>query len=154
MQVDRGGDVTYHGPRQLVGYPIVTLPAWRNGQRDVVVYVRSLEGVLLDVLAALGVEGHRERRYPGVWVGEQKVAAVGVRVARGRTRHGFALNVDPDLSMFRHIVPCGIPDRGVTSLAALLGSAPDVRDVVDLVTDAFAAPLRLRRGRAPGCRVA
>ncbi len=138
VQTDRGGDVTYHGPRQLVGYPIVTLPAWRNGQRDVVAYVRSLEGVLLDVLAALGVEGHRERRYPGVWVGEQKVAAVGVRVARGRTRHGFALNVDPDLSMFRHIVPCGIPDRGVTSLAALLGSAPDVRDVVDLVTDAFA----------------
>jgi lipoic acid synthetase len=138
VHTDRGGDVTYHGPGQLVGYPIVTLPEWRDGLRDVVGYVRRLEGVLISTLRDLGVQAHREHRYPGVWVGEEKIAAVGVKVARGRTRHGFALNVDPDLSMFRHIVPCGIRDRGVTSLAAVLGAPPDMRLVVDLVVEHFA----------------
>src|SRR5262249_17951861 len=121
-----------------VGYPIVTLPEWRDGLRDVVGYVRRLEGVLIAALGDLGVEARRERRYPGVWVGDEKVAAVGVKVARGRTRHGFALNVDPDLSMFGHIVPCGIRDRSVTSLAAVLGTPPDMHRVVDLVVEHFA----------------
>ncbi len=138
VRSDRGGDVTYHGPGQLVGYPIVTLPDWRDGLRDVVAYVRALEGVLIDALAEFGVTAHREPRYPGVWVGEEKIAAVGVKVARGRTRHGFALNVDPDLGMFEHIVPCGIADRGVTSLAKVLGTAPDLRPVVDAVVARFA----------------
>jgi lipoyl synthase len=138
VSTDRGGDVTYHGPGQLVGYPIVTLPEWRDGLRDVVGYVRRLEGVLIAALRDLGVDARRERRYPGVWVGDAKIAAVGVKVARGRTRHGFALNVDPELAMFRHIVPCGIADRGVTSLAAVLGAPPDMRGVVDLVVEHFA----------------
>ena len=137
VRADRGGDVTYHGPGQLVGYPIVTLPEWRAGQRDVVAYVRRLEAVLISALGDLGVEAERDDGYTGVWVGGQKIAAIGVRVSRGRTRHGFALNVDPDLSMFGHIVPCGIADRGVTSLAAQLGSAPDMHDVVDAVTARF-----------------
>jgi lipoic acid synthetase len=133
LHVDRGGDVTYHGPGQLVGYPIVSLSEWKAGQRDVVAYVRRLEDVLVDALADFGIAAARSDGYTGVWVGDEKVAAIGVRVARGRTRHGFALNVDPDLGMFSHIVPCGITDRGVTSMTRLLGTAPDLRDVVDRV---------------------
>ena len=115
VHVDRGGDVTYHGPGQLVGYPILTLAEWRDGEPDVVGYVRRLEALLVEVLADFGVVGSIRPGLTGVWVGDEKVAAIGVKVARGRTRHGFALNVDPDLSMFDHIVPCGIPDKGVTS---------------------------------------
>src|SRR5579884_3555117 len=141
VRTDRGGDVTYHGPGQLVGYPIVTLPDWRDGQRDVVAYVRHVEAALVAALAGLGVDAHTERGYTGVWVGAEKIAAIGVKVARGRSRHGFALNVDPDLAMFGHIVPCGIADRGVTSLARVLGRAPEMRDVVDAVVDSFVAEL-------------
>ena len=124
IEADRGGDVTYHGPGQLVGYPIITLPGWRDGIRDVVAYVRRLESVLIATFADLGVDASRRPGLTGVWMGDDKLAAIGVRVARGRTRHGFAINVDPDLSMFDHIVPCGIRDKGVTSLAKLLGAAP------------------------------
>ncbi len=138
VRADRGGDVTYHGPGQLVGYPIVTLPEWRAGQRDVIAYVRSLEGVLIAALADLDVEAARHDGYTGVWIGNEKIAAIGVRIARGRTRHGFALNVDPDLSMFDHIVPCGITDKGVTSLARHLDHSPDMKRVVDAVTARFA----------------
>lgn len=139
VRADRGGDVTYHGPGQLVGYPIVTLPGWRDGIRDVVDYVRRLERVLIAAAADFGVVATRQPGLTGVWVGNDKLAAIGVRVARGRTRHGFALNVDPDLAMFEHIVPCGIADRGVTSLERLLGSAPTIRDVVDRLTRHFIA---------------
>jgi len=135
---DRGGDVTYHGPGQLVGYPIVSLAEWRAGERDVVAYVRRLEAVLIAVLADFGVEGRRDPDHPGVWVGDAKIAAIGVRVAAGRTRHGFALNVDPDLTRFERIVPCGIRGRGVTSLAAELGTAPPFDLVVDRVVARFA----------------
>ncbi len=138
VRTDRGGDVTYHGPGQLVGYPIVTLPEWRAGQRDVVAYVRRLEAVLISALADFGIAARRDDGYTGVWVGGEKIAAIGVRVSRGRTRHGFALNVAPDLSMFDHIVPCGIPDRGVTSLAAQLNQPVDMKRVVDSVTAHFA----------------
>ena len=139
VHADRGGDVTYHGPGQLVGYPIVNLPEWRDGLRDVVAYVRRLEDVVIAALAGFGIGAHREPRFTGVWVGDEKIAAIGVKVARGRTRHGFALNVDPDLTMFDHIVPCGIRDRGVTSMAAQLGRAPEMRDVVDAVVAQFSA---------------
>jgi len=135
---DRGGDVTYHGPGQLVGYPIISLAAWRGGQRDVVAYVRKLESVLIAALADFGIEANAVPKYTGVWVDDCKIAAIGVRVARGRTRHGFALNVDTDLTMFEHIVPCGIRDRGVTSMARVLGHGPDMRTVVDRVVDRFA----------------
>ncbi|MGH8986142.1 MAG: lipoyl(octanoyl) transferase LipB, partial [Acidimicrobiia bacterium] len=137
VRTDRGGDVTYHGPGQLVGYPIVTLPEWRDGKVDIVAYVRRLEDVLIDALADLGVEARRAERYTGVWVGDEKIAAIGVRVSRGRTRHGFALNVDPDMAMFDHIVPCGIADKGVTSVARLLASTPDMKRVVDAVVCRF-----------------
>src|SRR6266576_3335025 len=138
VTADRGGDVTYHGPGQLVGYPIVSLAEWRAGQRDVVAYVRKLEAVLIAVLADFGITAAAVPRYTGVWVGDEKIAAIGVRVAQGRTRHGFALNVDPDLTMFDHIVPCGIADRGVTSMARILGAAPSMQAVVDRVVARFA----------------
>jgi lipoic acid synthetase len=136
---DRGGDVTYHGPGQLVGYPIITLPVWRDRMTDVVGYVRQLERVIVAVLARFGIGARVDGKYTGVWVGDEKIAAIGVKVARGRTRHGFALNVDPDLSMFDHIVPCGISDRGVTTMARLLGAAPAMADVVDAVIPEIAA---------------
>jgi len=139
VHTDRGGDVTYHGPGQLVGYPIVSIPGWGDGIRDVVGYVRRLESVLIAALGDLGVGAGRRSGLTGVWVGDDKVAAIGVRVARGRTRHGFALNVDPDLTMFEHIIPCGIVDKGVTSLAELLGNAPAMTTVADAVTRRFAA---------------
>jgi lipoic acid synthetase len=138
VRADRGGDVTYHGPGQLVGYPVVSLAEWRAGQRDVVAYVRRLEQVLVAVLADFGITAATEPGYTGVWAHGEKVAAIGVRVAGGRTRHGFALNVDPDLTMFSHIVPCGIRDRGVTSMARLLGRDVALRDVVDRVAVRFA----------------
>jgi lipoic acid synthetase len=140
VRTDRGGDVTYHGPGQLVGYPVITLPEWRDGMTDVVAYVRRLETVLIGVLDELGVPAGRRERLTGVWVGDAKVAAIGVKVARGRTRHGVALNVDPDLSMFDHIVPCGIRDLGVTSLRRLLGAAaPSMGHVAEVFATRFAA---------------
>jgi len=139
VRADRGGDVTYHGPGQLVGYPIISLPGWRDGIHDVVDYVRRLERVLIATFADFGLETSRRPGLTGVWVDDEKLAAIGVRVARGRTRHGFAVNVEPDLSMFEHIVPCGIRDKGVTSLRQQLGSAPAMRDVVDRVTQHFSA---------------
>ena len=121
---DRGGDVTYHGPGQLVGYPIVTLPEWRAGIGDVVAYVRAPGGGRSSAPSPTSASTRTgSRATPACGSGDEKVAAIGVKVARGRTRHGFALNVDPDLSMFDHIVPCGITDRGVTSVARLLGDA-------------------------------
>ncbi|HEV7862906.1 MAG TPA: lipoyl synthase [Acidimicrobiia bacterium] len=142
-RIDRGGDVTYHGPGQLVGYPIITLPEWRDGLRDVVQYVRRLEAVLIAALADIGVEAGVEKGLTGVWAptpggAVDKIAAIGVKVSRGRTMHGFALNVDPDLTMFDHIVPCGIRDRGVTSISRILGHPVEMRTVVDAVVARFA----------------
>jgi len=116
--VDRGGDVTYHGPGQLVGYPIVHLA--RLG-KDVHQHLRRIEAVLIRALADFGVEGRRDPEHTGVWVGDEKIAAIGVHVSHWVTSHGFALNVEPDLSYFDRIIPCGIRDKGVTSLAKLLG---------------------------------
>jgi lipoic acid synthetase len=140
VEADRGGDVTYHGPGQLVGYPILTVPGKRGGgMADTVAYVRSVEQLLIDVLADVGLPGAgRLQGYPGVWIGERKIAAIGVRLSRGRTMHGFALNVDPDLTYFEHIVPCGIRDKQVTSLAAE-GIPVDMRMVVDAVVARAAA---------------
>jgi lipoyl(octanoyl) transferase len=125
-RVDRGGDITYHGPGQLVGYPILQLTR-ENLRTDVVGYVRKLEQVLIDTVADYGILGKRIQGLPGVWVdtpaGEVKLAAIGVRVnVRAVTKHGFALNANTDLRYFEGIVPCGIRDKGVTSLAALLGT--------------------------------
>lgn len=134
VKADRGGDVTYHGPGQLVGYPVVTLPS-----PDVVAHVRRLEEVLIRTLAEFGIEAGRSEGLTGVWVGNEKIAAIGVRVGRGRTRHGFALNVNPDLAMFDHIVPCGIRDRGVTSMQRRTGRRVPMEQVVDAVVPHFAA---------------
>lgn len=128
LWVDRGGDATFHGPGQLVGYPILDLRAWRT---DTHAYVRALEAVLIAVLADYGVVGERDPGYTGVWVNGAKIAAIGVRIAGWVTSHGFALNVSTDLSAFARIVPCGIPDRPVTSLARELGQAPPLVEVAE-----------------------
>ena len=112
---DRGGDVTYHGPGQLVGYPILDLREWK---RDVGAYVRAIEQVIIDTLADYGILGGRIPKLTGVWVGERKIAAIGVHLSRWVTSHGFALNVNTDLSYFQYIVPCGLT-RPVTSMAQL-----------------------------------
>jgi lipoic acid synthetase len=142
VRADRGGDVTYHGPGQLVGYPIVSLPAKRGGGKygmsDTVAYVRSVEQLVIDALADLGLANVGPlREYPGVWVdpdgaNPRKIAAIGVRLTRGRSMHGFALNVAPDMRYWGYIVPCGIPDKQVTSLADE-GIDVKMRDVVDAV---------------------
>ena len=143
---DRGGDVTYHGPGQLVGYPVGELAMSPAGMRDVVAHVRRIEAALIEALAEFGIAGERVDGRSGVWVRHDetvdKIAAIGVRVARGRTMHGFALNVDCDLTMFDHIVPCGITDAGVTSMASVLDRAPAMADVVDAVTRAWARATR------------
>jgi lipoyl(octanoyl) transferase len=124
-ETDRGGDVTYHGPGQIVGYPILDLTKWK---RDVAAYLRALEDVLIVTLADFGLEGERSPGATGVWVGDAKVAAMGVHLSRWITSHGFALNVTTDLTYFGHIVPCGLT-RPVTSMEKLLGAAPDCAEV-------------------------
>ena len=139
VKTNRGGDVTYHGPGQLVGYPILSLPGKRGGgMADTVAYVHSVEDLIINALAEIGLpECSRLDKYPGVWVDAQtetprKIAAVGVRLTRGRSMHGFALNVDPDMKFFKAIVPCGIRDKSVTSLAQedLSTSMEEVTNIV------------------------
>jgi lipoyl(octanoyl) transferase len=131
VDVDRGGKITWHGPGQLTGYPIVRLA----DPVDVVAYVRRLEQVLLDVCAELGLATDRVEGRSGVWTpdGARKVAAIGIRVSRGVTMHGFALNADPDLTAYDRIVPCGISDATVTSLSRELGRDVTVDEVLPLV---------------------
>ncbi len=125
-ETDRGGDVTYHGPGQLVAYPIVDL----NRRRPSVGwYIRTLEQAVIDTLATWDLDGTRSEGYTGVWIGDAKVCAIGVAVNQWVTYHGLALNVDPDLTHFQRIVPCGIADRPVTSLARLLGAPPPMGEV-------------------------
>jgi len=133
FEVERGGDITYHGPGQLVGYPIVDLRAL---DEDVVRYMRTLEESLIRTLAVFGIEGGRERGYPGVWVGGSKVAAMGVAVKRRVTMHGFALNVSTDLSVFDLINPCGL-GRPVTSMSRLTGHPIDVNQVRGVYAEQF-----------------
>lgn len=135
FEVGRGGDVTYHGPGQLVGYPILDLKPDRT---DLHRYLRDIEEVMIRALARYGLEGTREPGYTGVWVGEGKVAAIGVRISSGWiTSHGFALNVATDLRYFESIVPCGIQERPVRSISELLGRAVEVVEVVPEVVRAF-----------------
>jgi lipoyl synthase len=145
VRADRGGDVTFHGPGQLVGYPILDVPGKRGGgMADTVAYVTSVEQLVIDALADVGLPGTgRLDGYPGVWVepdsaSPRKIAAIGVRLSRGRSMHGFAINVDPDMAMFGHIVPCGIADKAVTSLRAEGIDAP-MRAVVDAIAARAAA---------------
>lgn len=149
VDVDRGGRITWHGPGQLVGYPILELPR----PLDVVAYVRRIEGMLMDVCAHLGLHTVRVDGRSGVWVAAdargpaRKVAAIGVRVSRRVTLHGFALNCDPDMSYFARIVPCGLTDAGVTSLSAELDrhiGVPDVLPIVEELLPALVAVPALR----------
>jgi lipoyl(octanoyl) transferase len=133
-ETGRGGDVTYHGPGQLVGYPIINL---KPDRCDVHRYVRDIEEVLIRTVGQYGVKGERIAGLTGVWVGDEKVAAIGVRIARWVTSHGFALNVNTDLRYFQMIVPCGITDKGVTSLSRLVGRELDLREVAGVVTRQF-----------------
>ena len=130
---DRGGDITYHGPGQLVGYPIIALREWK---RDVVAYVRALETVLIEALGRFGIQACRKEGLTGVWVGNQKIAAIGVHISRWVSYHGFALNVTTDLSYFHYIVPCGLT-LPVTSMEAL-GCRANLEEVGQQVSEAFA----------------
>ena len=129
---DRGGDITYHGPGQIVGYPILDLREWK---RDVGAYVRAIEQVIIDALADFGMAGERVPPMTGVWVAGAKIAAIGVHISRWVTSHGFALNVTTDLSYFQYIVPCGLV-RPVTSMAAL-GVKVRREDVVERLLEHF-----------------
>jgi lipoyl(octanoyl) transferase len=125
VETDRGGDITYHGPGQLVGYPILDL----GGSLDLHRYLRDLEEVVIRTLAAYGVTAGRVPGYTGVWVGGEKVCAIGIRARGGVTMHGFALNVTTDLRAFDRIIPCGIFERGVTSMEEILGAQVPLEEV-------------------------
>lgn len=139
IDVDRGGKITWHGPGQLVGYPIVRLPE----PVDVVAHVRRIERLLIDALALQGLDGYQVDGRSGVWVrrplSEDKVAAIGVRVERGVTMHGFAVNCDNSLAAFGGIIPCGITDAGVTTVSEVVGRDVSPADIVDSVASVFAA---------------
>jgi len=133
IDVDRGGKITWHGQGQLVGYPIVKL----KNRNDVVGFVREIEKALIEVCADFGIATEQYCDRSGVWIrdaqGDRKIAAIGIRVSKGVTMHGFALNVNPDMSAFSKIVPCGIPDADVTSMATELGRAIDIAEVTQSV---------------------
>jgi lipoyl(octanoyl) transferase len=139
VDVDRGGKITWHGPGQLVGYPIVRLPE----PVDVVAHVRRIERLLIEALRAHAVDGYQVDGRSGVWVrrplSEDKIAAIGVRVEKGVTMHGFAVNCDNSLAGFRGIIPCGITDAGVTTMSEVVGRDVAPRDIVDAVTAVFRA---------------
>ncbi len=134
FNIERGGDITFHGPGQLVGYPILDLSKYK---KSVSWYMRTLEQLTIDVLAEFGLNAKRIEGLTGVWVGDEKIAAQGVRISRWVTMHGFALNVNPDLSFYDGIIPCGIFDHGVTSMEKLLKKNQNMNDVKDTVIKIF-----------------
>jgi lipoyl(octanoyl) transferase len=141
IRIDRGGDITFHGPGQIVAYPIVEL----RDPLDLRRYVRVLEAAIIDTAGRFGVTADRLAGYPGIWVdGERKLAAIGVRVKRGVTTHGLALNVNTDLRWFDEMIPCGIRGKGVTSLARETGAAPSMEDVEDELARQLAGHFGLR----------
>jgi lipoate-protein ligase B len=133
--IDRGGGITYHGPGQLVGYPIIDLRTKGIGTTQ---YVRHLEEVIIRTLAAFSLKANRDPKYPGVWVGQDKICALGIRVIHWVTMHGFALNVNTDLKYFTYITPCGIIDRQVTSMSQLLGRDVALDDVLSCIIEHWA----------------
>ena len=136
FETDRGGDITYHGPGQLVGYPIVDLTAHR---RDISWFMRSLEQLFIEVAAEFGIEAGRIPGLPGVWVGNEKLVAMGIHISRWVTSHGFAFNVNTDLTYFNWIIPCGLKHKGVTSLRKLLGRSLEMDAVAEQVIQHFGA---------------
>ena len=134
FHIDRGGDITYHGPGQLVGYPVLKLDEYYS---DVHRYLRDLEEVIMRTLSEFGIESRRDGDFTGVWVGSDKIAAIGVRVSHWVTMHGFALNVNTDLTYFDRIIPCGIFHKGVTSIERLLKKPVPVEEVIPVVARCF-----------------
>ncbi len=139
IEVDRGGEITFHGPGQLVGYPIIGLRSWGGPLK----YVRALEATLISALDTFGIRAGSIEGLTGVWANDAKIAAIGVRISRGVSSHGFALNVGTDLGWFQHIVPCGIPDRDVTSMERLLGNALELKEVAAVTAKAFGQEMGL-----------
>jgi lipoyl(octanoyl) transferase len=146
VKIDRGGDITYHGPGQIVGYPILDLDRYYT---DIHRYLRELEEVIIRVCADYGISAGREAKQTGVWVDGAKICAMGIKCSRWVTMHGFALNVNTDLSYFNHIIPCGISDKSVTSLQQLLGRQLDVMEVrqriIAHVGDVFNARMEIMK---------
>ena len=126
FEIDRGGDVTYHGPGQLVGYPIIHLTEW---YQDTHKYLRALEEAIILTIAEYGITGTRNSKYTGVWIENRKIAAIGIKVSRWVTMHGFALNVSTNLNLFNGIIPCGISDKEVTSIEKEIGKSVDMQEV-------------------------
>jgi lipoate-protein ligase B len=150
QSVDRGGSITYHGPGQIVGYPILKLSRYCSGPKQ---YVQKLEEVLIHALARWGIDGYRVEKAPGVWVrwhnADAKIAAIGVRIDHGVTLHGFALNVDLDLSPFSHIVPCGLTACPITSMAEIRRSPLSISTVAQQVAQEFARTFNVRWTNLP-----
>ena len=139
-EIDRGGQATFHGPGQLVAYPVLNLREWGGPVK----YVRTLEQVIIQTLADFGIVAGLIEGLTGVWVGDKKIAAIGVKISRGVTYHGLALNVSTDLSSFDHIIPCGITDRGVTSMKSQLGGLVDIDTVAYCMVYHFGSAMGLR----------
>jgi len=133
-EIDRGGDITYHGPGQIVGYPIIKLSNWKEDTHE---YLRALEEVIIKTCAEYGLSTNRNPKYTGVWLGERKIAAIGIKVSRWVTMHGFAFNVNTDLNYFGGIIPCGIKDKDVTSLKRELGKEIEIDEVKEKLVKSF-----------------
>ncbi len=134
FNIDRGGDITYHGPGQLVGYPIINLSEWYQDSHK---YLRNLEEVLIKVCEEYGLKAKRNEKYTGVWIEDRKIAAIGIKISRWITMHGFAFNVNTDLNLFNGIIPCGISDKAVTSLEKELGRNFQISEVKEKVINHF-----------------
>ncbi len=132
--IDRGGDITYHGPGQIVGYPIINLNDW---ERDTHKYLRALEEVIIRVCTEFGLNAERNSKHTGVWIENKKIAAIGIKVSRWITMHGFAFNINTDLSLFQGIIPCGITDKEVTSLQKELGKKIDIAEIKEILVAKF-----------------
>jgi len=146
IKTNRGGDITYHGPGQIVGYPIIDLD---NFDLDILAYMRLLEEVIINVIGLYGLKGERSKGETGVWLDAQKptarkICAMGVRTSRWVTMHGFALNVHPDLGYFNHIIPCGIQNKGVTSLQKELGYTPDIKKLKQQIMNELSLQLKAK----------
>ena len=135
IQTDRGGNITFHGPGQLVGYPILDLNHYK---RSITWYMRELEQLVIDVLDEYDIKASRKKGLTGTWVKDKKIAALGVRISKWVTMHGFSLNINPDLNFYKHIIPCGIKEYGVTSMAKIMGNeAPSMDEIKAKMTKHF-----------------
>ena len=135
IQTDRGGNITFHGPGQLVCYPILDLNHYK---RSITWYMRELEQLIIDVLGEYDIKASRKKGLTGTWVKDKKIAALGVRISRWVTMHGFSLNINPDLNFYKHIIPCGIKEYGVTSMAKIMGNeVPSMDEIKTKMTKCF-----------------